>query len=244
MGWLRLAGQRAGLYENELGVAIFVIANVLALALLIWWNARQLFAADLQRLDAENQLRHVATHDRLTGLANRGFFMDRLTHRINLEQRRPVAPFAVLYMDLDGFKQVNDKMGHAAGDVLLQEVAQILKKCSRMTDLAARLGGDEFTILAEELARPDDARVLAERILATLPRAYAADGQATPIGISIGIALHEAGVTSADEMLRNADTALYQAKRGGKGCFAIYNPSDSQQTEPRRGTSTPLAPMA
>jgi diguanylate cyclase (GGDEF)-like protein len=220
-GWLGLIGQRAGLYQYELGTAVFVMANVFVFVVLIWLNTRQLFHADYRRQSAENKLRHSATHDSLTGLANRRLFIERLTHRMNLAKRRPALPFAVLFLDLDGFKQVNDKFGHGAGDSVLVEVSEILMKCSRVTDLVARLGGDEFSLLAEDMSHVDDARILADRILATMPTKYSSADMSVPIGISIGIAIYE-HQHNADELMNDADKALYQAKKQGKGQYVIH----------------------
>ncbi len=231
MGWLRLIGQQAGLYEYEVGISIFVMSNVLVFTILIWWNASQLFNSDQKRLQAEDQLRHSATHDRLTGLANRSLFTDRLMQCLNRTRRSPNLPFTVFFLDLDGFKQVNDRLGHEAGDHLLREVAQCLVKCSRNTDLVARMGGDEFTILSEVMAQTGDAHILAERILRNIPRSHTVNGITIPVGISIGIAVYEAHYIDPQEMIRNADTALYQAKQQGKGCYVVYNSAEPKASE-------------
>ena len=217
MGWLRLIGQRAGMYESEVGVSIFVMSNVLVFALLIWWNARKLHEADLLRHAAEEHLLHAATHDFLTGLANRSLFMERLEHRLQLARRHPAMSFAVLYLDLDGFKQVNDKLGHHFGDELLCQVAADLRSCSRTTDVVARLGGDEFTIMAEIISSQDDAQILAERVLAALARSFPFGEQSLKVGTSIGIALFDPCYATADQILQSADQAMYMAKTQGKG---------------------------
>jgi diguanylate cyclase (GGDEF)-like protein len=224
MGWLRLVGQRAGLYDSELGMSIFVMSNVLIFALLIWWNARNLRVADMLRHQAERQLQHTATHDFLTGLANRSLFMDRLEHRLQRAHRHPM-PFAVLFLDLDGFKQVNDNLGHQAGDELLCQVAEELLHCSRNTDLVARMGGDEFTILADVLNQEDDAQVLAERVLAALTRSLPHGAGELKVRTSIGIARFDPTYTSGDQILRDADIAMYAAKMRGKGCIVNFEPS-------------------
>jgi diguanylate cyclase (GGDEF)-like protein len=224
LGWLRLLGQRAGMYESEVGVSIFVMSNVLVFAILIWWNSRQLYKADLLRHAAEEHLLHVATHDFLTGLANRSLFMERLEHRLQLARRHPAMRFAVLYLDLDGFKQINDKLGHNKGDELLRQVATELLQCSRTTDLVARLGGDEFTILAEVIACDDDAEILAKRVLSALRRSLPYEGQTLKVGTSVGIVLFDPRYVSADQMLRDADHAMYTAKAQGKGRICIAAP--------------------
>ena len=118
-GWLRQLGEHAGLYTPEIGVALMVMVSVLTLTVLIWWNAGLLLTADARRRTAEAELARMATHDFLTGLPNRGHFMDRLMARMATPRRRADDSFAIIYMDLDGFKRVNDHFGHAAGDQLL-----------------------------------------------------------------------------------------------------------------------------
>jgi diguanylate cyclase (GGDEF)-like protein len=141
--------------------------------------------------------------------------------------------FAVLYLDLDGFKQINDKLGHNRGDELLRQVATELLQCSRTTDLVARLGGDEFTILAEVIACDDDAQILAERVLSALKCSLPYDGQTLKVGTSVGIALFNPRYVSADELLRDADHAMYTAKAQGKGriCTAAPLPLPSVAAE-------------
>ncbi|MEO5794070.1 MAG: GGDEF domain-containing protein [Rhodoferax sp.] len=221
-GWLRQWGERAGLYSPDFGVALFVMVNVMVFAALIWVNGHVVFTADQHRQRAEEQLRHAATHDKLTGLANRNMFTARLHTRISAAKRYPNRPFAVFYIDLDGFKLVNDRCGHAAGDVLLCDVARLLAQCVRTTDVAARLGGDEFTLLLDEIAGPEDVHVLAQRILTLLPRTFTANACTVPFGASIGIAVYADHRHSLETLLADADTALYQAKRKGKGCYVLH----------------------
>jgi len=222
MGWLGLTGQRKGLFQYEFGTAIFVMSNVFVFVLLIWFNARQLFKTDAYRRSVEDQLRHSATHDALTGLANRRQFIDHLSHRFELAKRRPELPFGVLYLDLDGFKQVNDLFSHGVGDSLLIQVSEIFTRCARATDRVARLGGDEFAILMEDLSSIDDVHVLADRILSSMPRHFSLQNLSTPVGVSIGIALY-AEHESYETLLNDADAALYEAKRHGKGKYVIYS---------------------
>ena len=222
MGWLGLTGQRKGLFQYEFGTALFVMSNVFVFVLLIWFNARQLFKTDAYRRSVEDQLRHSATHDALTGLANRRQFIDHLSHRFELAKRRPELPFGVLYLDLDGFKQVNDLFSHSVGDSLLIQVSEIFSRCGRATDRVARLGGDEFAILMEDLSSIDDVHVLAERILSSMPTHFSLQNLSTPIGVSIGIALY-AEHENYESLLNDADTALYEAKRHGKGKYVLYS---------------------
>ena len=179
---------------------------------------------DRKRL--ENQLQHEAFHDPLTGLANRALFADRVTHALARSARYPQDQLAVLFLDLDDFKVVNDSLGHAAGDELLTAVAERIRACLRRQDTPARLGGDEFGILVEE-TDPDAAGQVAERILAALRQPFALDSRQLFAQASIGIALGSGhrrtgeGAT-AEELLRNADAAMYTAKSRGKGRFEFY----------------------
>ena len=180
-----------------------------------------LFAEDLKRGAAENQLRHRASHDLLTGLANRAVFFDRLQQRIDLMKRRGGPPFAVFYLDLDGFKQINDFLGHEAGDQFLIQSADVLRQCTRGTDTVARIGGDEFAILFEEIEHVGAMEYLAQRILQAFPKQFG-DGAGLPVGVSIGMAASRVEYVIPEDILRCADIALYMAKASGKGrseCF-------------------------
>lgn len=182
------------------------------------------FILDLtERQRAEQELRHNAFHDPLTGLPNRAFFMDRLEHAIQQTKRHEDYLFAVLFLDLDRFKVVNDSLGHLLGDQLLIAIAGKLEACLRLTDLAARLGGDEFTILLEGIKDVSDALRVAERILRELALPFHLDGQEVFTSASIGIALSETGYSRPQDLLRDADTAMYRAKALGKARYEIFN---------------------
>ena len=172
-----------------------------------------------QRKRLEDELAHQAFHDSLTGLANQALFRDRVGHAL-LRVGRDSSTLAVLFLDLDDFKTVNDSLGHTAGDELLRSVAARLRSCLRATDTAARLGGDEFAVLIEE-CRPGEAEALAGRILDVLRQPTRLVGQEVFVSASIGIALTSGGATT-DQLLRNADLAMYRAKRDGKNRFEIY----------------------
>ena len=178
---------------------------------------------DRKRL--EDQLQHEAFHDTLTGLANRALFTDRVTHALTRTRRSASERLAVLFVDLDEFKLVNDSLGHAAGDELLTAVAERIRACLRRQDTAARLGGDEFGILLEEADRALPAEI-AERILDALRQPFALDARQLFVQASIGVALSgERDATSpetADELLRNADAAMYTAKSRGKGRYEFF----------------------
>ncbi len=179
-----------------------------------------------ERRELENQLIHEAFHDTLTGLANRALFTDRVGQAL---QRRADSEFriAVLFLDLDGFKETNDSQGHAAGDAMLMEVASRLMDAVRAEDTVARLGGDEFAVLIRCLHDDEEnnARAVAERIRTALSTPFAIDNQPAVIRASIGIAYADSGADDAGQLLRNADLAMYRAKAAGEGGFVLYNPT-------------------
>lgn len=174
-----------------------------------------------ERRQLEQQLRHQALHDALTGLPNRVLFHAQIEAALARSRRRQTR-LAVLFLDLDNFKQVNDTQGHRAGDLLLQLVAERLRGSVRANDLPARMGGDEFAVLLEDIATIDDAIFVAERIIAELLRPFTLGGQTARIGTSIGIATGNGSHASAADLLRHADDAMYRAKQHGKGQYAIH----------------------
>jgi len=176
--------------------------------------------ASLALMDAKtvDQMLHQALHDGLTGLPNRALFLDRLEHALARAGRENSA-LAVLFLDLDRFKGVNDSLGHAAGDELLAEVARRVAALIRAADTAARLGGDEFAILIEDLTEQRDAARLATRILEALRHPFVVEGEEIFVTGSIGIAL---GGGRGDDPLRNADFAMYRAKSGGRDCYEFF----------------------
>ncbi|HXF98704.1 MAG TPA: EAL domain-containing protein [Gaiellaceae bacterium] len=176
-----------------------------------------------ERRALEEQLAHQAFHDPLTGLANRALFLDRVGHALERGRRRRNL-FAVLFVDLDDFKTVNDSLGHEAGDELLVEVARRLERSLRPEDTCARLGGDEFAILVENLTGPGAAQVVALRVLAAVSEPVSVLGAPVRVEASVGIALGT-GAQSAGEIMRSADLAMYRAKGEGKGRFAVYEPA-------------------
>ncbi|MGQ0432081.1 MAG: putative bifunctional diguanylate cyclase/phosphodiesterase [Microthrixaceae bacterium] len=172
----------------------------------------------------EDQLRHQAFHDPLTGLSNRALFADRVEHALDRVRRDDSPTPAVAFIDLDDFKLVNDSLGHSAGDQLLRVVADRLRACLRSGDTPARLGGDEFAVLLEDA--PDVAAILevAERILDALDAPVVIEGHEVYARASIGIATRHDASTTFDELLRNADLAMYAAKANGKGCIEMFAP--------------------
>jgi diguanylate cyclase (GGDEF)-like protein/PAS domain S-box-containing protein len=176
-----------------------------------------------ERKQAEQQLLHHALHDNLTGLPNRALFMDRLQQAIERSKRITGYRFAVLFMDLDRFKVLNDSLGHIVGDQLLIAIARRLESCLRSVDTIARLGGDEFTVLLEGIHDSDGACHLAERIHQALQAPFNLDGQEVFTSVSIGIALNEADCDRPEDLLRNADTAMYRAKTLGRSRHALFD---------------------
>jgi diguanylate cyclase (GGDEF)-like protein len=185
-----------------------------------------------ERKALEEQLHHQAFHDPLTGLPNRALFMDRLEHALTRANRRGTK-VAVLFMDLDNFKVINDSLGHKAGDQLLIAVAERLKACLRPEDTAARLGGDEFTILVEDVAGVGDVARIAGRIADILQPPFALGEQEVFATASIGVALNGPAQGQLADLLRHADLAMYRAKRRGKARYEVFEPSmDSAFTPP------------
>ena len=174
---------------------------------------------------ANEQLQHDAFHDALTGLANRALFDVRLAHTLELEKRDPENLFAVLYLDFDRFKFVNDTLGHALGDELLVAIAQRLKCCTRPSDTVARLGGDEFTVLIENLSGLDEATDIVERIQRELSPKFVLCGRDIYLTASLGLTVSSVGYNTADEVLRDADIAMYTAKRQGKARCVRFDAS-------------------
>ena len=177
------------------------------------------------RKQAEERLRHNALHDPLTGLPNRALFVERLEAALAHQRRDPTQRCAVLFLDLDRFKVVNDSLGHAVGDALLMRVAGALASCVRAHETVARLGGDEFAILLEGVTRAADAERAAERIQGRLAAAFELQGQSMFTSASIGIALPEDVQQRADDLLRNADIAMYRAKKAGPARIEVFAPS-------------------
>jgi diguanylate cyclase (GGDEF)-like protein len=175
------------------------------------------------RRAAEGSLRRQAATDDLTGLANRLTFRRRLSSAVE-QSAGNRQTFAVFYMDLDRFKAINDRWGHEVGDRILVAVAERLRAHTRAADTVARLGGDEFAMITMLAEPPAEVQALAERIIASVASPYTLDGQVLEVGMSIGIAIQQAGACSADQLLRRADFALYEAKRAGGAGHHVYLP--------------------
>jgi diguanylate cyclase (GGDEF)-like protein/PAS domain S-box-containing protein len=179
-----------------------------------------------ERKAFESQLRHQAFHDPVTELANRALFTDRVEHAL-ARMTRDAGGLAVLFIDLDDFKVINDSLGHAAGDDVLLDVGKRLLRCVRTMDTVARFGGDEFAVLLEDTYQEQELAEVADRILKTLQGGMVIDDNEVFIGASMGIAVlaaEDALTSAADELLRNADVAMYSAKREGKGGYCVFEP--------------------
>ena len=178
----------------------------------------------LERVFSEKRLQHQALHDALTGLPNRSLLMDRIEQAFKRMQRFPSHQLAVMYLDLDRFKAVNDTLGHQVGDEFLVQVGRVLKLCMRQTDTLARLGGDEFAVVLEDVSGLVDVTDVAQRIIVALQQPLLLGDQLLQTSCSIGVALACAAdeLQSADELIRRADIAMYQAKKDGRGVYRVY----------------------
>jgi len=185
-----------------------------------------------QAKEQEAAILHQANHDALTGLPNRRLSADRLEHALLLAQR-DAGRVGLLLIDLDGFKAVNDSLGHKAGDLLLIEVARRLRACVRDSDTVARLGGDEFLVVLTQIEQQIDAQRVTEKILGELARPYSIDGQEVFVSGSVGIATSPDDGSDPGEMMIYADTAMYDAKRGGKNTFRFFTPLLQHQAQLR-----------
>jgi diguanylate cyclase (GGDEF)-like protein len=190
-----------------------------------------------QLRELQEQLQHQAFHDPLTDLANRSLFVNQVKDSL----ARDHGQVAVLFVDLDDFKTVNDTLGHAVGDELLMAIARRLRGCVLPTDVLARLGGDEFAILLQQVGDAEDAgKAVADRIVHALNHPVAAGDKRIPVRVSIGIATGRPGVEHADEVIRNADVAMYHAKRSGKGRAALFEVGMRAAVLERHGLKTDL----
>lgn len=174
-----------------------------------------------QQRMSEEKIRHMAHHDALTGLPNRLLLHDRIGQAI-ADAQRNAAQFALLFIDLDHFKTINDSLGHAIGDQLLQEVAARLLDCMRAADTVARLGGDEFVVLIGDLDRPESVTVVARKVVESLAQPIVLDGHALQVTPSIGICVYPADGGDVDTLMRNADTAMYHAKQVGRNNYQYF----------------------
>ncbi len=183
---------------------------------------------ETERREMEDKLIHHAFHDLLTGLPNRMMLL-RTLDGVTSDEHSDDPAYAVLFLDLDRFKMVNDSLGHHAGDALLKSLALRLTDCVRENDIVARLGGDEFAILLNEIHGLEDAREVADRIMTSLAEPFIIEGLEIFSSASIGIVLGDVHYDLAEDLLRDADTAMYQAKRAGRSCIAVFDQTQQMQ---------------
>jgi diguanylate cyclase (GGDEF)-like protein len=184
------------------------------------------------RREAEQQIRHMARYDGLTGLPNRGVFVEAVERAIS-RSRRDGRNFAVLFLDLDNFKDVNDTLGHPAGDALLREVAERLRSAVRETDVVARFGGDEFAVLVDDMRGATDAAQLGDKLIKALDAPFTIQGTQVRTGLSIGIAPYAEGSADVETLMSHADVALYRAKSEGRGTYRFFNTGMDSETRAR-----------
>jgi diguanylate cyclase (GGDEF)-like protein len=224
---VRVGGQVLGVLEVMCAAARSRDADwVCALA-----DVGSLLALFLRRQRTEADLHRFARYDSLTGLPNRSFFLETLERTLSRAGRQR-ARSALVFVDLDGFKAVNDGLGHAAGDAVLQTMAERLRAGTRSSDLVARIGGDEFTVLVQNLSRADDAALVARGLLDRLARPCVADDHEVALSASAGISVYPEDGTDADTLLRNADLAMYRAKQDGQEHLPLLHRGD-ERARPR-----------
>jgi len=211
-------------YLHKYGHSVWVLLNASLVPNSQVEPARFVFQVQdiTERKLAEEKLVHDVFHDALTGLPNRALFLDRLTVAIERARRRP-GEFAVLFLDLDGFKEINDNLGHMVGDQLLIEIARRLRACLRMTDTIARLGGDEFTIILEDLEDQKETIRIVERLQQELAQPIKLGNSQASVTASIGIASGISNYARPEEVVRDADSAMYQAKAAGKARYEVFD---------------------
>ena len=219
VGVIEFSSRRSGAFDQRRMRLATMLANEAAMTL---ENAR-----------LYDTIRHQAFHDGLTGLANRALFRDRVQHAIARTAGRSAARHAVLFVDLDDFKTLNDRLGHARGDEVLMEAANRVIGCLRPGDTPARIGGDEFAVLLEDVEDESDAIGVAERLSAAFREFIILDGAIATTAASIGIALTGSAGDDAEDLLRNADVAMYAAKGRGRNRWAVYGPELREETAER-----------
>ena len=220
-GWLRLQGELSGLYSASFGVALFVAVIVVTGLAMTFVTAQAVDRGEAERTRADALILKLAHYDALTGLPNRLLLQDRLRGALARAERSGDT-VATLFLDLDGFKRVNDELGHAAGDQLLQEAARRIESEVRSVDTAARLGGDEFVVVLEQIKSAKDVTTVAQRLLGQLGRPFLVAGVELQLSASVGVSQFPHDSRTPETLLSLADAAMYRAKRAGKNQVAFH----------------------
>jgi len=219
---LAISAERGGGLFSSNGQALMVLLGGLLLSVALFFVLRSRANALALVEERTRELRHQALHDALTGLPNRTLVLDRCEQMLARAGRNDTLP-AAMFVDLDDFKQINDSLGHAAGDELLQEVAGRIRAELRQEDTVGRFGGDEFVVLAEGMTAAEDVTDLAQRILASLAQPYVlASAEDTQVVVTASVGIATGSRDRPDDLLREADIALYEAKSGGKHDYLVY----------------------
>ncbi|WP_034295758.1 bifunctional diguanylate cyclase/phosphodiesterase [Herbaspirillum sp. RV1423] len=213
-----------GMDSDKLMSAVILGTLFILIAALIFSGAQKTKLLKKIVGRTNDKLLHFATHDVLTGLPNRALLAERIQHAIHVSKRSGLS-FAVLFMDLDGFKAINDSLGHAVGDGLLVAVGQRIRACIRSEDMVSRIGGDEFVVVMGNLASPEVVENLSENILSVLRQDFRVDDATLRVTSSIGIAVYPNSGDTVDALMKNADAAMYEAKQNGRNTYRFFEPA-------------------
>ncbi|MGB7921721.1 MAG: GGDEF domain-containing protein [Pyrinomonadaceae bacterium] len=229
IGWLRLEGLRRGFYDNELGVALMVVAHIFIFAVLVWWNSFLLFRLDLQRKQVESQLHDLTLTDDLTGLRNRRGFLLLTEQEMKLARNKRIGiGLWLLFADLDGLKQINDSLGHQAGSQAIAQTGEILKRTFRESDVLARLGGDEFAVLALS-DDADGGRIMLARLQDNISAFNVTEKLPYQLSVSVGVVRVDPDkAASIEDAIKEADQAMYDSKHRKKSKLRLNHTLDNR----------------